>query len=170
MKKLILKLLIGRRGDEICFHTKESKPKRIPVNHHVKEVLDNIPRYLNHDFIFTYRDNPFSEGGIKRSFKTACENANVPYGRKTPDGITFHDIRRTVKTHMLYAGIDKVHRDVIFGHSLKGMDIHYMAPSDESLRDAMDKYTRWLDEKIANANEVLTKTLTKNKNSSQANL
>ena len=150
--------------------TKENKPKRIPINHHVKEVLDNIPRFLKHDFIFTYRENPFSEGGIKRSFKTSCINANVPYGRKTPDGVTFHDIRRTVKTHMLYAGIDKVHRDVILGHSFKGMDIHYMAPSDESLRDAMDKYTRWLDEKIADANEMLTKTLTKNKNSSQINL
>jgi integrase len=150
--------------------TKENKPKRIPINHHVKEVIDNIPRFLKHDFIFTYRENPFSEGGIKRSFKTACINANVPYGRKTPDGVTFHDMRRTVKTYMLYAGIDKVHRDVILGHSLKGMDIHYMAPSDESLIDAMDKYTRWLDEKIADANKMLTKTLTKNKNSSQINL
>jgi integrase len=150
--------------------TKESKPKRIPINHHVKEVLNNMPRFLKHDFIFTYRGNPFSEGGIKRSFKTACKNAGVPYGRKTPDGITFHDMRRTVKTHMLYAGIDKVHRDLILGHSLKGKDVHYLAPSDESLKEAMDKYTRWLEDKIQEANQMLTKALTKNKNSSQMEL
>ena len=70
---------------------------------------------------------------------------------------------------MLFAGVDKVHRDVILGHSLKGMDIHYLAPSDESLRDAMEKYTGWLDEKIAEAQNLLTKVLTKNENSSQKN-
>ena len=63
---------------------------------------------------------------------------------------------------MLYAGVDKVHRDVILGHSLKGMDIHYMAPSDESLKEAMDQYTQWLDAKIQKFNQALTKTLTKN--------
>ena len=29
---------------------------------------------------------------------------------------------------MLNAGVDKVHRDVILGHSLRGMDIHYIEP------------------------------------------
>jgi integrase len=147
--------------------TKESKPKSIPINQHIHEVLYSAPRALKHDFVFTYRGDSFSEGGIKRSFKTACINANVPYGRKTPDGVTFHDMRRTVKTHMLYAGVDKVHRDLILGHSLKGMDLHYLAPSDESLKEAMDRYTRWLDGKIAEAQNLLTKPLTKSNNSLQ---
>jgi hypothetical protein len=76
-------------------------------------------------------------------------------------------MRRTVKTHMLYAGVDKVHRDLILGHSLKGMDVHYLAPSEESLKKAMDQYTEWLDKKIADAQNLLTKVLTKNENSSQ---
>ena len=58
---------------------------------------------------------------------------------------------------MLNAGVDKVHRDLILGHSLKGMDVHYMAPSDDSLKEAMDKYTRWLDEQIAEASKGLAK-------------
>ena len=95
------------------------KPKNIPINHYVAKVLNNTPRAVHHDFIFTYRGNSFSEGGIKRSFKTACINAGVPYGRKTPNGITFHDFRRTFKTSMLTAGVDKVYRDAIVGHSLK---------------------------------------------------
>ena len=84
-----------------------------------------MPRALKHDFVFTYKGSSIGEGGIKRSFRTACKNAGVPYGRKTPNGITFHDIRRSVKTNMLDAGVDKIHRDLIFGHSLKGMDVHY---------------------------------------------
>jgi hypothetical protein len=55
---------------------------------------------------------------------------------------------RTVKTNMLAAGIDKAHRDVILGHSLQGMDVHYLVPSEESLRGAMDRYRRSLDNEI----------------------
>jgi hypothetical protein len=30
------------------------------------------------------------------------------------------------------------------------MDIHYMAPDDETLKEAMEKFTRWIDDQIAN--------------------
>ena len=125
--------------------TKESKPKRIPINRHVNKVLNNVPRALRHDFVFTYRGNSSSEWGIKRSYTTACKNSGVPYGGKTQNGITFHDIRRTVKTNMLKAGLSKVYRDVILGHSLKGMDVHYLAPDEQTLAEAMEKYTAWID-------------------------
>jgi hypothetical protein len=41
------------------------------------------------------------------------------------------------------------------------MDAYYMAPSEESLRDAMGKYTQWLDENcraLTNPDNTLTKT------------
>ena len=143
--------------------TKEDRPKIVPINHHVEKVLKNTLRAVHHNFVFTYRGNAFSEGGIKRSFKTACKNACVPYGRKTQNGITFHDFRRTFKTSMLTAGVEKVYRDAIVGHSLKGMDVHYLVLSDESLKDAMEIYTRYIDEKIAKAQNLLTLPLTTNK-------
>jgi len=149
-----------RLPPELC---KESKPKIIPFNYHVAEVLNTVPRAIHHDYVFTYHGSSFSEGGIRRSFRTACINAGVPFGRKTQNGITFHDIRRTVKTHLLYAGVDKVRRDAIVGHSLKGMDIHYIVLSDESLREAMDQYTKWLDEKIDEAEKLLKKAQNENK-------
>ncbi|NQT57924.1 MAG: hypothetical protein HQ557_02970 [Bacteroidetes bacterium] len=52
-------------------------------------------------------------------------------GTKTPNGIIFHDFRRTVKTNMLNAGVDKVQRDFIGEHNLKGMDMYYLVPSDD---------------------------------------
>ena len=36
-----------------------------------------------------------------------------------------------------------------------------MVTSEESLRDAMNRYTRWLDDRIAKAQNLLTKPLTK---------
>ncbi len=126
--------------------TKESKSKVVPINHYVKRVLADLPRAIHHNYVLTYRHEPIvTAGGIKNSFITACAKAGIPYGHHEPDGITFHDIRRTVKTNMLSAGVDKVYRDTILGHSLQGMDIHYMAPSEDDLHRAMAKYTEWLD-------------------------
>jgi len=136
---------------------KESKPKVIPINHHVKQILVDNPREtVHHDHVFTYRNEPIGNlGGIKKSFNTACEKAGIIQGRGEPDGLIFHDIRRTVKTNMLSAGVDKVYRDTILGHSLQGMDIHYMAPSEDDLHRAMAIYTAWVDgQMLANSENV----------------
>ena len=45
---------------------------------------------------------------------------------------------------MLNSGVDKIHRDIILGHSLDGMDAFYMAPSEDDLKRAMGKYTAWI--------------------------
>jgi integrase len=129
---------------------KERRAKVIPLNHHVRRILAGLPQALHHDFVFTYHTKPIlSPGGIQKSFETACKKAGIPHGQGDPGGIIFHDIRRTVKTNMLSAGVDKVHRDLILGHSLQGMDVHYLAPSEEDLHRAMAKYTEWLDVQLS---------------------
>lgn len=107
-----------------------------------------MPRSIT-GFVFTYRGKPIrTEGGLRKSFKTACDNAGVPFGRNVQNGITFHDIRRTIKTNMLNAGVDKVHRNMILGHALQGMDVHYMVGTDEAIKGAMNKFTEWMDTQI----------------------
>jgi len=129
--------------------TKEKRSKIIPLNHHVKAILAELPRAIHHNYVLTYLNEPIiTPGGIKNSFISACGKAGIPYGQHEPNGITFHDIRRTVKTNMLNASVDKVHRDIILGHALHGMDVHYMAPSEDDLHRAMTKYTGWLDSHI----------------------
>ncbi|MFO7556730.1 MAG: site-specific integrase, partial [Desulfobacterales bacterium] len=126
--------------------TKEGKPKNIPINHHVEAVLKGIPRDIVHGYVITYKGNPLqSFGGPKGSFKTACKNAKILHGRDKAGGLIFHDIRRTVKTNMLNAGVDKIFRDLILGHSLKGMDVHYLKPNEDALTQAMEKYTLYID-------------------------
>ena len=49
---------------------------------------------------------------------------------------------------MLSAGVDKVYRDTILGHSLHGMDVHYISPSEDKLHRAVGIYTVWLDAQI----------------------
>ena len=103
----------------------------------------------HHDFVFTFSGIPFSESWRpNKSLKRTCKDVKIPYGRKATDGIIMHDFRRTVKTNMTSAGVNKVYRDLILGHSLQGMDVHYISPSDDDLKQAMNKYTDWLDGQI----------------------
>lgn len=139
--------------------TKESKTKTIPINKTVQTEIDKQPRAIHHDFVFTYRGDNIAESGIKRSFRTAVINAKVPYGRKTADGLTFHDLRRTVKTNMLRAGISKTYRDLILGHSLRGMDAFYIKPDDEDLMQAMNTYTKYLDKQIEVAKNNIARNI-----------
>jgi hypothetical protein len=55
---------------------------------------------------------------------------------------------------MLKAGVNKVHRDLILGHALTGMDRYYLAVDDESLKQAMELYTEWLDEQLEAARQA----------------
>jgi len=53
-------------------------------------------------YIFTYEGKPIKE--ILVSFTFACKNADIPYGRETPNGVTFHDLRHTFASHYMMRG------------------------------------------------------------------
>lgn len=133
--------------------TKEKKAKAIPINHHVEEVLRGLPRPLKGGPVLTYAGRPI--GKYRTALETACEKAGVPFGKKVENGFVLHDLRRTFKTNMARAGVDKVFRDTIVGHSLEGMDAHYLVPSEEDLAEAMEKYTAWFDNEIANVDHFV---------------
>jgi integrase len=137
--------------------TKASKARVIPINSYVAEVLRGLPRTLRVESVFTYKGKPYtSKSAFKRSFKTGCRKAGIIYGRDNPEGVIFHDLRRTVKTNMLAAGVEKVYRDLIVGHSLQGMDVHYLAPSDQDLKRAMEQFTSWMKSQLDRATDILS--------------
>jgi len=134
---------------------KEGREKHVPINHHVVEALGEVPQILLNDYVITYRGESINNhGGFQRGFKAACCRAKVPYGRKVDQGMTFHDLRRTVKTNMLKAGVDKVYRDTILGHSIQGMDRYYIVPTDKDLSKAMEKYTKWVDLELKKGDQM----------------
>jgi len=140
---------------------KSGETKLIPINHNVKAVLDKLrpsPGIVSkdhHNFVFTYRGKPMKNS--RRPFKRACEKAGLIYGsyynnQEVENGIVFHDFRRSVKTHMVTAKIQKEYRDKLLGHSLEGMDRHYVKPGENDLKKAMNKYTAWLDGQVKKLN------------------
>jgi integrase len=122
------------------------------MNHHVKKALESVPRGLHHDFVFTFKGQPIRLR-FNKGFEKACTEAGITYGQKVEGGARFHDLRTTFKTNMLRAGVDKVLRDTIVGHSLHGMDAYYLKPSDEDLRSAIERYTAWIDAQTASVDQ-----------------
>jgi integrase len=127
--------------------TKERKVKVIPINHNVAQVLDSIMSHVHHPFVFTCQHRPIKK---LTSFKVCCRKAGLPYGYKTECGIVARDIRRTVKTNMVEAGVQEIYRDILLGHRKHGMDVHYIQPDEARLAAALEKYTTWLDNEIEN--------------------
>jgi integrase len=134
-------------------YTKNGDARDIPINHFVKTVLDTLPRAIAHDYVFTFKGRPLThKNGFVNQMKDACKNSGVPYGRKAENGVTMHDLRRTAKTNMLNAGVPKEYRDMVLGHSLEGMDKHYLSPSEDDLKREMARFTNWLDEQLEKVN------------------
>jgi integrase len=65
-------------------------------------------------YVFTYEGQPIKD--IMTSFKTACKNAEIPYGRETPNGVTFHDLRHTSASHYMMRGGKIEALQEILGH------------------------------------------------------
>jgi integrase len=127
--------------------TKEQKDRRVPINHYVRDVLTAMPRGLHGEaHVFTYKRKPITR--TQKSLATACRKAGIVYGDEVPGGFVFRDIRTSVKTNMLRAGVDQGYRDMILGHAMQGMDSYYLQPTEEDLHQAMSRYTRWLDAQI----------------------
>ena len=53
------------------------------------------------------------------------------------------------------SGVDTTYRDLILGHSLQGMDVHYIQPGEEVLKQAMAVYTAWLDGQLGNVDQAV---------------
>jgi hypothetical protein len=45
---------------------------------------------------------------------------------------------------MVCAGVDKVYNDLILNHALQGMYRVYINPPEDTIRQAMGRYTAWL--------------------------
>jgi integrase len=104
--------------------------------------------------VFTYLGKPFSD--VRTGLIKSCEDAGITYGKKVEGEFVFGDLRRTAKTLMARAGVDKAYRDAILGHESQDMDRHYLHPDfEKDLRTAMEKYHNWLTEEVSNVTHLV---------------
>lgn len=135
------KVDLGNRVIHLEKHeTKEKKPKDIPICDELYQVLNNLPQ--DSDYVFTYHNKPIK--AFTRSFKTACENAGILYGRFKQGGLIFYDLRHTFITNMRKAGVAKSVRMSVAGHSTEEMALRYDTVDMQDKQDAISQYEDYL--------------------------
>ena len=105
---------------------RQSDGKRvvIPVGAPLKARLDACDsRPAGQHILLTQRGTPWTESGVRASWRKACAAAGVA-------GVTFHDLRGTAVTRLALAGATAPEIATVTGHSLKDvneiLDAHYL--------------------------------------------
>lgn len=113
-------------------------PHIIPLTNSMKDILDNQPVWNGDDFIFSMTNGQSPSSGYSRIKRKFDKLTGI-------EGWTFHDIRRSVATHMAQSGIMQEHIERVLGHVISGVAGTYNRYSyfDEKF-DAMERWQNLL--------------------------
>jgi integrase len=114
------------------------KNRRGTRHFHIPDNLQELRRTILHllevypveenDFLFRNprTGRPWTTKAMQDDFKALCERAEVPYGRDTPNGITWHSMRHACATNLVRAGVQlKVIADIL-GDTVETIEKYYV--------------------------------------------
>lgn len=123
--------------------TKTRRPLVSPINQQLLRILkDAWRRDPRQPHVVTYRGKPVHS--IRGGVKAAAEDADLPYGRDTEDGATFHTLRHTAATLLSNVEVDPLKLRDALGHTdlATTMKYRHMKPTHE--RPSLERLSRTL--------------------------
>lgn len=120
-----------KHGFILLDRTKNGERREIPINQTLKGTLENLfqgtkkrPRRLDIPWVFYETKTGKNYQDVKRSFKTACQKAEIK-------DFTFHDLRHCFASHLVMGGVDITTIKELLGHKTLTMTLRYahLAPS-----------------------------------------
>jgi integrase len=126
--------------------TKNGYPRDIPISDGLMSTLRSLKPMLDSEYLFP-KSNGKPYKNLKASFKDACEQAGITYGRDVENGRTFHSLRHTFNTDLDEAGISRSVIDAIRGETdNNSMFNRYNTVKPERLRQAIDRLEEYREE------------------------
>jgi len=113
--------------------TKTGERRDIPVNKTLYEVLKDWKQDNNSD-----TENLFEVKDVKKSFKTALNNAGITDFR-------FHDLRHTFASHLVMEGVDLATISNLLGNATIQMTMRYSHLSPDHRKNAVDKMSKIIE-------------------------
>jgi integrase len=113
-------------------HTKNGKPRGVPLNRVCVEVLTELAPVPAQRVgpLFKARDG-LAWGQMRTAFESACTRAGILYCR-------FHDLRHTAASHFVMRGRSLQEVKEVLGHSDFRMTLRYAHLSPKHLRSAVE--------------------------------
>lgn len=149
------------RGDWIYLgvDTKTGNPVTLPISEPLKRLFERLQgrgtdepsnvvdmegKSVKHagnvkrkGYLFLYQGKPMKH--IKTAFKSACERAGIPYGRNTPNGITFHDLRHSFGSLVQQEQGDIRITQQLMNHKSIQMTERYTHSRSEAMMNAVNR-------------------------------
>ncbi len=124
-------------GMIMLHETKNGKPRYIPLDRTMIDLLNSIPH--RSDYVFAQKNGePYS--WIGRAWKNATAKADV--------NLRFHDLRHTFASHLVMAGVDLPTVKELLGHSSISMVMRYAHLSPEHKQKAVRALDRVFESNI----------------------
>jgi integrase len=113
-------------------HTKNGKPRGVPLNRVCVEVLTEHAPLPAQRVGLLFRDrNGRAWGQMRTAFESACKRAGILHCR-------FHDLRHTAASQMVMRGRSLQEVKEVLGHSDFRMTLRYAHLSPQHLRSAVE--------------------------------
>lgn len=93
---------------------KTNKSHVLPITQSMRDIIDQAPIWNGGDYIFSTTNGQSSSSGFSKAKKKIDKLSGVK-------DWTFHDIRRSVATHMAKEGVMQEHIERILGHTIVGV-------------------------------------------------
>jgi integrase len=126
--------------------TKDKEARNIPICKELLKILMALPNRIHgagkNNHVFQYEKKSIKN--MVRSFKKACKDAAIKYGRFEKGGFIFHDLRHTFNTNMRKAGVAESVIMNITGHSTRKMFDRYNVVDEADRRNAVDQFEGFL--------------------------
>lgn len=105
-----------------------------PLHHGAIAILKEFHEASATPFVF-YRGGQINKR-VYKIMANSCKRAGVPWGKDTPNGLTFHDCRHTATTHLLESGISPKTVQEWMGWADSSFVLYYSVASKKSREKA----------------------------------
>jgi integrase len=123
---------------------KTERPFLVALPIKAKNILEQIPRWNEGDYVFSSRNGAAPVWGVPRKIVNRLhKRAEEILGREIAHFVV-HDFRRTVRTHLARLKVPEVVAELVLGHALRGIAGTYNVYDFEA--EKRDALARWAEE------------------------